>query len=233
MFCRLLSLMMASGWFLGRKIAACSSGIREQRLCSVCCRDIRILVCLLLVFLPGPGDVDFGLVVISIDLSPAGNILATGSGDWQARICALFLSGCRSCLARSDVSCLCYRELWPSLDRWCYGTDVSMLCLVLPSCLSFHFFIAPCTSHGSVLSFLTFALPLSSAECITCSRRFLACSPSLSLCLMNQYRTTHPTCQLLESPLGGPLQMVSTCGFTNSSTNHFTTSQLYKFGFWF
>lgn len=26
-------------------------------------------------------------VVISIDLSPAGNILATGSGDWQARIC--------------------------------------------------------------------------------------------------------------------------------------------------
>lgn len=26
--------------------------------------------------------------VISIDLSPAGNILATGSGDWQARICA-------------------------------------------------------------------------------------------------------------------------------------------------
>lgn len=27
--------------------------------------------------------------VISIDLSPAGNVLATGSGDWQARICAL------------------------------------------------------------------------------------------------------------------------------------------------
>ena len=25
--------------------------------------------------------------VISIDLSPAGSILATGSGDWQARIC--------------------------------------------------------------------------------------------------------------------------------------------------
>ncbi len=24
--------------------------------------------------------------VISIDLSPAGNFLATGSGDWQARI---------------------------------------------------------------------------------------------------------------------------------------------------
>ncbi|KAF8155506.1 WD40-repeat-containing domain protein [Crassisporium funariophilum] len=29
--------------------------------------------------------------VISIDLSPAGNILATGSGDWQARICTSFL----------------------------------------------------------------------------------------------------------------------------------------------
>ena len=28
----------------------------------------------------------FGLV-ISIDLSPAGSILATGIGDWQARIC--------------------------------------------------------------------------------------------------------------------------------------------------
>ncbi|PCH39459.1 WD40 repeat-like protein [Wolfiporia cocos MD-104 SS10] len=27
--------------------------------------------------------------VISIDLSPAGSILATGSGDWQARICAV------------------------------------------------------------------------------------------------------------------------------------------------
>lgn len=26
-------------------------------------------------------------IVISVDLSPAGNILATGSGDWQARIC--------------------------------------------------------------------------------------------------------------------------------------------------
>lgn len=28
--------------------------------------------------------------VISIDLSPAGSVLATGSGDWQARICAHF-----------------------------------------------------------------------------------------------------------------------------------------------
>jgi len=27
------------------------------------------------------------VVVISIDLSPAGSVLATGSGDWQARIC--------------------------------------------------------------------------------------------------------------------------------------------------
>jgi general transcriptional corepressor TUP1 len=29
----------------------------------------------------------YPLPVISIDLSPAGSILATGSGDWQARIC--------------------------------------------------------------------------------------------------------------------------------------------------
>lgn len=29
--------------------------------------------------------------VISIDLSPAGNVLATGSGDWQARICKTFV----------------------------------------------------------------------------------------------------------------------------------------------
>jgi len=28
--------------------------------------------------------------VISIDLSPAGNVLATGSGGWEARICELF-----------------------------------------------------------------------------------------------------------------------------------------------
>jgi hypothetical protein len=31
------------------------------------------------------------ITVISIDLSPAGNILATGSGDWQARICMLIV----------------------------------------------------------------------------------------------------------------------------------------------
>jgi glucose repression regulatory protein TUP1 len=28
-----------------------------------------------------------GYIVISIDLSPAGGLLATGSGDWQARVC--------------------------------------------------------------------------------------------------------------------------------------------------
>ncbi|KAG5649838.1 hypothetical protein H0H81_001827 [Sphagnurus paluster] len=32
-------------------------------------------------------DAHWGIVVISIDLSPAGSVLATGSGDWQARIC--------------------------------------------------------------------------------------------------------------------------------------------------
>jgi general transcriptional corepressor TUP1 len=30
--------------------------------------------------------------VISTDLSPAGSILATGSGDWQARICTSAIS---------------------------------------------------------------------------------------------------------------------------------------------
>lgn len=35
-------------------------------------------------------------IVISIDLSPAGNILATGSGDWQARICMYNLGICLS-----------------------------------------------------------------------------------------------------------------------------------------
>lgn len=34
------------------------------------------------------------VIVISIDLSPAGSILATGSGDWQARICISPLSCC-------------------------------------------------------------------------------------------------------------------------------------------
>jgi len=29
------------------------------------------------------------LIVISLDLSPAGGLLATGSGDWQARVCKL------------------------------------------------------------------------------------------------------------------------------------------------
>ena len=35
-------------------------------------------------------------IVISIDLSPVGNMLATGSGDWQARICEFFGFNLRS-----------------------------------------------------------------------------------------------------------------------------------------
>lgn len=35
----------------------------------------------------GPSADRASLPVISIDLSPAGSVLATGSGDWQARIC--------------------------------------------------------------------------------------------------------------------------------------------------
>ena len=50
--------------------------------------------------------------VISTDLSPAGNVLATGSGDWQARICELacfiFLYFCISLLAETGS----HADLW-------------------------------------------------------------------------------------------------------------------------
>ena len=48
--------------------------------------------------------------VISIDLSPMGGLLATGSGDWQARICTFFSSEtCALMLMLLD------RELWPAI----------------------------------------------------------------------------------------------------------------------
>jgi hypothetical protein len=77
--------MMVHGLYLDLKIVVSNFGTREVRLCNVCCRDIKIRVSFFLFFvLRGIANVS---PVISIDLSPAGSILATGSGDWQARIC--------------------------------------------------------------------------------------------------------------------------------------------------
>jgi len=42
--------------------------------------------------------------VISVDFSPTGNMLATGSGDWEARICASHLLRCpRGSVADCDL----------------------------------------------------------------------------------------------------------------------------------
>jgi len=57
---------------------------------------------------PAPATDSSSVPVISIDLSPAGSVLATGSGDWQARICASRLVR----YPRGSVADLCpFREL--------------------------------------------------------------------------------------------------------------------------
>lgn len=99
MCCPLPCHTMGCGLFQGPRTVAYSSGTPTVQLCSVCSKDTRILV--------GNKNqimsVDLRRCpVISIDLSPAGNILATGSGDWQARICA-FLSNLSIC--RHSLTC--------------------------------------------------------------------------------------------------------------------------------
>ncbi|KIL58718.1 hypothetical protein M378DRAFT_15344 [Amanita muscaria Koide BX008] len=41
--------------------------------------------------------------IISIDLSPTGGLLATGSGDWQARICAELRSSITACASTPEI----------------------------------------------------------------------------------------------------------------------------------
>lgn len=83
---------MGNGLSQGPKTEVCNSGMHTLQLYSVCFRDTRTLVS------TERSDhyrmnLNFG-AVISIDLSPAGNVLATGSGDWQARICTSFHQPC-------------------------------------------------------------------------------------------------------------------------------------------
>src|ERR1700721_1938162 len=77
--------MMVHGLYQDLKIVVSSFGIREVRLCNVCCTDIHIQVSFF-AFSLWKKFVNVSFQVISVDLSPAG-ILATGGGDWQARIC--------------------------------------------------------------------------------------------------------------------------------------------------
>lgn len=84
--------------------------------------------------------------VISIDLSPAGNVLATGSGDWQARICASPLPFYFEKLP-SDVDRV-FRELQYHImilvtlrslfASSCFVTDVSSVVLIYspPTCFT-------------------------------------------------------------------------------------------------
>ena len=83
--------MMDNGSSQARKIEAFNSGIRDRPSCNVCCRGIKTLVRLFDLIIKSVRNPDTDAIqcgaVISIDLSPTGSILATGSGDWQARIC--------------------------------------------------------------------------------------------------------------------------------------------------
>ena len=60
----------------------------------------------------GLGLADTSVLVISIDLSPTGGYLATGSGDWQARVCEYRLT--RLCPER-PLNDTFYRELQPDM----------------------------------------------------------------------------------------------------------------------
>jgi hypothetical protein len=84
--------MMVHGLYRDLRIVVFNFGIREVRLCNACCRAIKIQVSFSILFCFGEMLTFFLLQVISIDLSPAGSILATGSGDWQARICTSGIS---------------------------------------------------------------------------------------------------------------------------------------------
>lgn len=59
--------------------------------------------------------------VISIDLSPVGGVLATGSGDWQARLCAYRFF--RSCIMRSLIFSIVVRELYNDLNADIYDVN--------------------------------------------------------------------------------------------------------------
>ena len=82
--------MMVHGLCQDLKIVVSNFGTQKLRLRNVCCRDIKIQVSfkfLLPFFFLGLNGIANVSLVISVNLSPAGSILATGSGDWQARIC--------------------------------------------------------------------------------------------------------------------------------------------------
>lgn len=86
--------------------------------------------------------------VISIDLSPAGNILATGSGDWQARICA-FLNTPSICHYQTLIYVLFQGVTKPSSDHvW---LDWSHLRVALFSCFSRVVTPIPCSA---ILSYI-------------------------------------------------------------------------------
>ena len=81
---------MVHGLYRVLKIVLSIFGTRELRLCNVCCWDIKIRVSFYFIsfyFKLVFNGIDNVSPVIAIDLSLAGNILATGSGDFQARIC--------------------------------------------------------------------------------------------------------------------------------------------------
>lgn len=77
--------------------------------------------------------------VISIDLSPAGSILATGSGDWQARICTYHLN-CHCTISKPSSYTMCcssgsYSAQW--FTHFLYDSCFPISCLVPLRTLSY------------------------------------------------------------------------------------------------
>lgn len=138
---------MAGGFFRDLKIAACISGTRGLLHCNLCYRGIKTPVSAfhLYVMLDLAPDEDVILLsVISLDINPLGGMLATGSGDYTARIC-------------QSLVYLCVRLLI-FFDRVVFAS------LILP-CL---FFICIHLSIASLQHIPRLAYILVSASCNMC-----------------------------------------------------------------
>ena len=107
------------GSVLGRKVCDRPTDVaRSQEFRSVIPESIR-----------APWTDSSSVLVISIDLSPAGSVLATGSGDWQARICKSRHSP-EFPLALICCLVVCFREL-----HHCFLAAVTRR-IIYPACSS-------------------------------------------------------------------------------------------------
>lgn len=120
--------------------------------------------------------------VISIDLSPAGNILATGSGDWQARICAfVIMSSIYRC------SSTCYSRELPNHLALIFGS-IGRIAIVHLRVALFSCF--PCVVD-SVLCSVALVISIRISTCPTCP------SEAQDICCFSQMgQRIHDSCTI-------------------------------------